>query len=72
MIRELAAYLLDHDGFASVPLTARVEMRHSGFHSSNFTSGLVSKIGSLQVLNELARVVLQCMYVSMGLGGPAS
>lgn len=40
-VREVAAYLLDHEAFANVPATARVEVSHSSF-------GQRPKIGSLQ------------------------
>lgn len=50
--REVAAYLVDHQGFAGVPLTTRVEACHRSFcyknegHSVQGNTGL--KIGSLQ------------------------
>ncbi|KAJ9179772.1 hypothetical protein P3X46_008100 [Hevea brasiliensis] len=52
-IRELAAYLLDHDGFAGVPPTALVKITHVGFHINNgadatTTSAPPYKIASLQ------------------------
>lgn len=56
-IRELAAYLLDHGGFAGVPPTALVKIAHVGFHninnenganSSSVTSPSPYKIASLQ------------------------
>jgi hypothetical protein len=31
-LREVAAYLLDHDGFCNVPMTTLVEARHAAFH----------------------------------------
>lgn len=34
-IRELAAYLLDHGGFAGVPPTGLVKISHSAFHINN-------------------------------------
>jgi len=40
-VREVAAYLLDHDRFANVPATVRVEVSHPTFGPS-------AKIGSLQ------------------------
>jgi hypothetical protein len=40
-VREVAAYLLDHDHFANVPMTVRVEVSHPTF-------GPTAKIGSLQ------------------------
>lgn len=40
-VREVAAYLLDHDRFANVPATVRVEVSHPTF-------GTVAKVGSLQ------------------------
>jgi phosphatidylinositol 4-kinase type 2 len=33
-IREVAAYLLDHDGFAGVPMTTFVEARHPAFNTN--------------------------------------
>ncbi|CAF1709066.1 BnaC03g56630D [Brassica napus] len=54
--REVAAYLLDKDGFAKVPPTALVKISHSIFNVNNGVKGgskrmekmLVSKIASLQ------------------------
>lgn len=53
--REVAAYLLDHDHFASVPSTALVKITHSIFNVNNRVNGnmnqngkQVSKIASLQ------------------------
>jgi len=40
-VREVAAYLLDHDKFANVPATVRVEVSHPSF-------GSTPKIGSFQ------------------------
>lgn len=40
-VREVAAYLLDHEKFANVPATVRVEISHASF-------GEVPKIGSFQ------------------------
>jgi len=40
-IREVAAYLLDHEQFANVPATVRVEISHAAFGQS-------PKVGSLQ------------------------
>lgn len=40
-LREVAAYLLDHEGFAHVPATVRVEVSHHTFGSK-------PKVGSLQ------------------------
>ena len=34
-VRELAAYLLDHGGFAGVPPTGMVKISHSAFHTNN-------------------------------------
>lgn len=54
-IREVAAYLLDHDHFANVPPTALVKIRHSIFNINDGVNGnkthnknLVSKIASFQ------------------------
>ncbi|GAB2226511.1 hypothetical protein Droror1_Dr00022321 [Drosera rotundifolia] len=54
-IREVAAYLLDYDHFASVPATALVKITHSIFNLNNGMNGnkvpdrkLVSKIASFQ------------------------
>lgn len=49
-IRELAAYLLDHDGFAGVPPTALVKITHVGFHvnCAAAISAPLYKIASLQ------------------------
>ncbi|WOG99957.1 hypothetical protein DCAR_0519313 [Daucus carota subsp. sativus] len=50
-IRELAAYLLDHDGFAGVPPTALVKIAHVKFHVNNSESAVAAppcKIASLQ------------------------
>lgn len=33
-LREVAAFLLDHDGFSGVPMTTLAEARHSGFHTA--------------------------------------
>lgn len=33
-IREVAAYLLDHDGFSSVPMTTLAEARHTAFNTN--------------------------------------
>mmetsp|Transcript_14328 Transcript_14328/g.22090 ORF Transcript_14328/g.22090 Transcript_14328/m.22090 type:complete len:763 (+) Transcript_14328:454-2742(+) len=33
-LREVAAFLLDHDGFSSVPMTTLVEARHPNFHTN--------------------------------------
>ncbi|XWS65275.1 hypothetical protein CRYUN_Cryun05aG0079500 [Craigia yunnanensis] len=49
-IRELAAYLLDHGGFAGVPATALVKISHVAFHVNEATaiSATPDKIASLQ------------------------
>ncbi|GMN53302.1 hypothetical protein TIFTF001_022437 [Ficus carica] len=49
-IRELAAYLLDHGGFAGVPPSALVKISHVPFHFNNATtvSSTPCKIASLQ------------------------
>jgi len=49
-IRELAAYLLDHDGFAGVPPTALVKFSHVNFHVNDLApiSSSRYKIASLQ------------------------
>ncbi|XVE90755.1 hypothetical protein DITRI_Ditri20bG0102700 [Diplodiscus trichospermus] len=49
-IRELAAYLLDHGGFAGVPATALVKISHVAFHVNEATaiSATPYKIASLQ------------------------
>ncbi|KAL3632604.1 hypothetical protein CASFOL_025588 [Castilleja foliolosa] len=49
-LRESAAYLLDHDGFAGVPPTALVRFSHVKFNSSNPESDptLNYKVASLQ------------------------
>ncbi|XP_043699732.1 phosphatidylinositol 4-kinase gamma 5-like [Telopea speciosissima] len=54
-IREVAAYLLDYDHFASVPATALVKITHSIFHVNEGVNGTkshgkkqVSKIASFQ------------------------
>ncbi|TYI44954.1 hypothetical protein E1A91_A04G188500v1 [Gossypium mustelinum] len=49
-IRELAAYLLDHGGFAGVPATALVKISHVAFHVNEATAISASpyKIASLQ------------------------
>ena len=49
--REVAAYLLDHDGFAGVPPTTLAMMQHEAFFSSDATRAAADKklkIGSLQ------------------------
>ena len=33
-LREVAAYLLDYDGFSGVPATSLVELTHESLHSS--------------------------------------
>ena len=33
-LREVAAFLLDHDGFSSVPMTTLAEARHPAFHTN--------------------------------------
>ncbi|XP_038719448.1 phosphatidylinositol 4-kinase gamma 8-like [Tripterygium wilfordii] len=49
-IRELAAYLLDHDGFAGVPPTALVKISHVAFHIRDESAipATPYKIASLQ------------------------
>ncbi|KAK1386717.1 1-phosphatidylinositol 4-kinase [Heracleum sosnowskyi] len=50
-IRELAAYLIDHDGFAGVPPTALVKTSHVTFHVNNSETAKTvppCKIASLQ------------------------
>ncbi|KAM7257676.1 hypothetical protein ACFE04_013417 [Oxalis oulophora] len=49
-IRELAAYLLDHGGFAGVPPTALVKISHTAFHVKDHASALTipCKVASLQ------------------------
>lgn len=47
-IRELAAYLLDHGGFAGVPPTALVKISHVSFHFNNADLSTTCKIASLQ------------------------
>ncbi|CAN8279629.1 unnamed protein product [Cochlearia groenlandica] len=45
-IRELAAYLLDHQGFSSVPPTALVRISHVPFHGNDVNNAY--KVASLQ------------------------
>ncbi|KAL6272197.1 hypothetical protein ACE6H2_022889 [Prunus campanulata] len=50
-VRELAAYLLDHGGFAGVPPTALVKISHVAFQINNNAAGISAtpyKIASLQ------------------------
>ncbi|OVA20662.1 Phosphatidylinositol 3-/4-kinase [Macleaya cordata] len=49
-VREVAAYLLDHNGFAGVPPTALVKISHVAFHMDNSTAPTAKtcKIASLQ------------------------
>ncbi|XP_022744329.1 phosphatidylinositol 4-kinase gamma 8 [Durio zibethinus] len=49
-IRELAAYLLDHGGFAGVPATGLVKISHVAFHVNEATAVTATpyKIASLQ------------------------
>ncbi|KAM3738635.1 hypothetical protein ACB098_09G144700 [Castanea mollissima] len=49
-IRELAAYLLDHNSFAGVPPTALVKISHVAFHVNNEATVLAEqyKVASLQ------------------------
>ncbi|GLJ46726.1 hypothetical protein SUGI_0985240 [Cryptomeria japonica] len=55
-VREVAAYLLDHDGFAKVPPTVLVKISHSVFHLNNGMTASkivngkqsISKIASFQ------------------------
>jgi len=44
--REVAAFIVDHKGFAGVPITTRVETVHQGFCYNNGPMSL--KVGSLQ------------------------
>ncbi len=36
-IREIAAFMLDHEGFTGVPLTALVEINHETLHATPIT-----------------------------------
>ena len=45
--REVAAYMLDHDGLAGVPATALAEGAHSGFNNGG--ARVMRKLGSIQV-----------------------
>ncbi|KAF8045420.1 hypothetical protein N665_4962s0002 [Sinapis alba] len=47
-VRELAAYLLDYQGFSSVPPTALVSISHVPFHVSDAFSSMPYKVASLQ------------------------
>ncbi|KAM7270239.1 hypothetical protein ACFE04_029453 [Oxalis oulophora] len=49
-VRELAAYLLDHDGFAGVPTTALIKTSHVTFHVNDpeTSSTIPCKVASLQ------------------------
>jgi hypothetical protein len=48
-VRELAAYLLDHGGFAGVPPTALVKISNVAFHVNNYEDHMADyKIASLQ------------------------
>ena len=49
-VRELAAYLLDHGGFAGVPPTGLVKISHSAFHINNAVESSTPpfKIASIQ------------------------
>jgi len=47
-IRELAAYLLDHGGFAGVPPTVLVKITHAGFPFNDGASPAHCKVASLQ------------------------
>ncbi|KAF2568577.1 hypothetical protein F2Q68_00028226 [Brassica cretica] len=47
-VRELAAYLLDYQGFSSVPPTALVSISHVPFHVSAAFSSVPYKVASLQ------------------------
>lgn len=56
-LREVAAYLLDHDRFVGVPHTVLVRARHGVFHyaAPQEGGGLPMKLGSLQVGGGLLR-----------------
>ncbi|KAJ4904008.1 Phosphatidylinositol 4-kinase gamma 1 [Raphanus sativus] len=47
-VRELADYLLDYQGFSSVPPTALVSISHVPFHVSDGFSSMSYKVTSLQ------------------------
>lgn len=47
-LREVAAYLLDHDNFAGVPVTLCAEARHSAFHTPDHPdSNAINDLSSL-------------------------
>mmetsp|Transcript_13859 Transcript_13859/g.51724 ORF Transcript_13859/g.51724 Transcript_13859/m.51724 type:complete len:755 (-) Transcript_13859:1299-3563(-) len=46
--REVAAYLLDRDGFVGVPPTTLVEARHTAFSNLSGREDTIRKVGSLQ------------------------
>mmetsp|Transcript_53484 Transcript_53484/g.148258 ORF Transcript_53484/g.148258 Transcript_53484/m.148258 type:complete len:695 (-) Transcript_53484:35-2119(-) len=47
-VREVAAHLLDHQGFAGVPMTTLAHGRHRGFQPLRGSRDVVWKVGALQ------------------------
>jgi len=52
-LREVIAYLLDHDGFANVPATALVETLHPSFSYSPISESQVTSQESLDLISGL-------------------
>jgi hypothetical protein len=55
-LREVAAYLLDHQGFSGVPATSLVELTHNGLPALAITEDQVACENQLEMLKSLIRI----------------
>ena len=54
-IREVAAYMLDHQGFSGVPPTALIDINHSSFKSKPVSSDQVLNSDHLNLISGLVK-----------------
>lgn len=55
-IREIAAYMLDHEGFSGVPPTALVEINHESLQAKTITEEQVSSREHLALISGLIKI----------------
>jgi len=59
-IREVAAYLLDHQGFSGVPATALVEINHEDLPSAPIYESQVTSDEQLNLISGLVSLQKRC------------
>ena len=55
-LREIAAYLLDHNGFSGVPATTLVEINHSSMPVKEITEDQVENSEHLALISGLIKI----------------